>query len=679
MSHRSAAESASRDPTAKVARVVPLLRTRAVHGLFDYSLDGCAAAVSVGSLLSVRFGRRSELALVAQLAARSELPAQRLAEPEEVLEVSLPTRLVALAFWMAREYCSTPARCLSLMLPAEPRRGRPGAGRRGLVRLHAPAEPPGRRAGEFRTAIGEAPHLTAQQRDALAAVLDALAAGEHRRLLVHGVTGSGKTEVYLHAVERVLQLKRTAIVLVPEIALTPQAEARFRARLGDVVALMHSGQSEAERRREWWRLRDRRAHVCVGPRSAVFAPLENLGLIVVDEEHESSYKHQGDPRYDARAVALERARADGAVLLEGSATPRPETYHCAPRLRLTARIDGRELPAVEILDMRGRPGPFHPEARAALAALARRRAKGIVLLNRRGWSNFLSCRSCGRVWMCPNCEVTLVMHRAQGVVRCHHCGHRAPIPRRCPDCGSVSLARHGAGTERIEHELGAAVGEEGFAILRLDADATPAQRERTLASFARASAGVLVGTQIVAKGHDFADVALGIVLDADQTLRFPDFRAEERTFALITQFAGRAGRAGRERGRVLVQTLAPQARAILLAARHDTDTFLAGELERRRALSYPPFSTLIRVVCSAPAASVALQAAAELRAAINPPGAVVLGPAPLFALRGRARAQLLVKASERAAALGAVGAAVQQYAASRRPRQLAVSVDVDPQ
>jgi primosomal protein N' (replication factor Y) len=721
-----------RHGTPRIARVVPLTSTRAVRGLYDYALDG-APPVAVGSLLRVRFGRRDELAVVAELASQSELPDERLSRPGAVLEARLPARLVELAFWLAREYCSTPARCLTLMLPpgaAEGRRERlvlsaelTAAGnaalsepagetlrpaqrrllgalqraggplqaaalgtqslrrleRRGLVAIQprairrAPALPAPGGGG------GEAPELTGEQRAALAPVLDAIVAGRAERLLLHGVTGSGKTEVYLRAVAATLARGRGAIVLVPEIALTPQALARFRGRLGEVVALLHSGQSAGERHDEWWRLRDGLARVCVGPRSAIFAPLQDVGLVIVDEEHESSYKHEGDPRYDARALARELAHRAGAVLLEGSATPRPESYHSARALRLANRVDRRALPAVEILDMRERRGPFHPDARAALAELARARGKGIVLLNRRGWSNFLSCRSCGRVWMCTQCEVALVLHRAPPGLACHHCGHREAIPGRCPDCGSISLARHGAGTERIEHELAQALGAARFPVLRLDAGTSALERARTLERFGNAGAGLLVGTQIVAKGHDFPDVALGLVLDADQTLRFPDFRAEERTFALVTQLAGRTGRAGAGAGRVLVQTLAPQARCIRLAARHDSEAFLAGELERRRALGYPPFSTLIRVVCSAPDAAAALAAAETLRAGIEPPGAAVLGPAPLFALRGRARAQLVIKAARRRAAIDAVGAAVEAFAAARPPRELAVSVDVDPQ
>ncbi|MGH2842002.1 MAG: replication restart helicase PriA, partial [Solirubrobacteraceae bacterium] len=289
-----------------------------------------------------------------------------------------------------------------------------------------------------------------------------------------------------------------------------------------------------------------------------------------------------------------------------------------------------------------------------------------------------SCSSCGRVWMCPNCEVALVLHRAGAAVACHHCGHRERIPRSCPDCGSVSVARHGAGTERLEHELFSSLAAPEFPVLRLDADSAGVQaRAQTLERFHLAAAGVLVGTQMIAKGHDFADVGLGVVIDADQTLRFPDFRAEERTFALVTQLAGRTGRGSS--GHVLVQTLAPQARCIALAARHDSDRFLEGELQRRRALAYPPFATLIRVVCSSPEQPAAHSAAAALHTAIDLPDGRVLGPAPLFMLRGRHRAQLVVKSTVRHEAIAAVGRAVDAVTGSRKLRGVAISVDVDPQ
>ncbi|MDQ6604922.1 MAG: primosomal protein N' [Actinomycetota bacterium] len=724
-----------------IARVRPLTRTRAVKGLFDYRLAADQAEVRVGSLLRVPFGRRRELAVVVELATRSELEPERLAQPDAVLATGIPADLVALAEWMAREYCSTPARALGLVLApgvaegmrskrvlvagltdagraalggaakltdnqlatlqtlardgptVAARLGTPGLRRlegRGLVTLRGATQrrrPARHRVG---TASGSPPRLTGEQQVAMDTVLGALAAPPDRRecghFLLHGVTGSGKTEVYLRAVEATLAAGRGAIVLVPEIALTPQALSRFEARFGDVVAVIHSGLGQGERFDEWLRVARGEARVCVGPRSAVFAPMPEIGLIVVDEEHESSYKHEGDPRYDARAVAERRAAEHGAVLLLGSATPRPESMLGVRRLRLRERVDGRPLPPVEILDMRGQHHPLHPDTRAALSNLKRAGGKAIVLLNRRGWSNFLSCRSCGQVWMCPNCEVALVLHRRSGFVACHHCGHHERVPSRCVACASVSVARHGAGTERIEHELVAAFGDESFPVLRLDADAPGVdERARALQRFHDAPSAVLVGTQMVAKGHDFPDVGLGIVLDADQTLRFPDFRAEERTFSLVTQLAGRTGRGGgrdgRIDGRVLVQTLAPEARSIRLAARHDAETFLAGELERRRALAYPPFATLIRVICSAAAAEAgdAGALAAALGERIDPPGAMVLGPAPLFALRGRARTQLVLKATDRGAAIAAVGAAVDALAGSAVGRGASVSVDVDPQ
>jgi primosomal protein N' (replication factor Y) len=392
-------------------------------------------------------------------------------------------------------------------------------------------------------------------------------------------------------------------------------------------------------------------------------------------------------------VAERRALTHGAVLVAGSATPRPESALRSRGLRLAERVDCRPLPEVEVLDMRGQHHPLHPTTRLALADCQRRGGRAIILLNRRGWSNFLSCGACGRVWMCPNCEVALVLHRVAATVACHHCGHSEPIPTRCPDCGSVSVARHGAGTERLESELVAAIGGGGFPVFRLDSDAGGRDRGATvLERFYEAPAGLLVGTQMIAKGHDFSDVGLGVVIDADQTLRFPDFRAEERTFALVTQLAGRVGRGGgsggpacgaRSRpdrpGRVLVQTSAPDARPIVLAARHDSDTFLRGELRRRSVLGYPPFRTLIRVVCSANEADATWSAAAAIRSFINPPGADVLGPARLFTLRGKRRFQLVVKAAEREAAIASVGAAVDSVAASRNHRGVAISVDVDPQ
>ena len=689
-----------------IVQVEPLTTARALRGPFDYVRPH---GTDVGSLLEVPFGRQRLTAVVTGLAEESE---HRLVTPLRVLPDALPADLVDLGLWLAREYASTPARALSLLLPPRGAREKvqlwaqrtedgeaaiadeahlrstalrltakqgallqalprfAGADLGSLRRLEARGlveiGPRGRRRAPQHTAIGTRraqPRLTSDQQAALNEVLAAGRSRDPERLLLHGVTGSGKTEVYLRAAAETLERGRGVLILVPEIGLTPQMIDRFAARFGETVAVLHSKLGAGERYDEWRRLRSGQARVCVGPRSAVFAPIDHLGLVVVDEEHDGSYKNEGDPRYDARLVAEKRAAQHGAVLLVGSATPRPESIHALRRIRLPRRVDGAPLPPVEIIDLKEAPGAVHPRTHEALVDSR----KAIVLLNRRGWSNFLTCRSCGRVWECPHCDVALILHRDQGAVACHHCGHRERVPSACPDCGSVSIARHGAGTERLEHELASL----GRPVLRLDADIRDASA--VLSAFERAETAILVGTQVVAKGHDFPDVDLGVVLDADATLRFPDFRAEERTFALVTQLAGRAGRGGA--GRVLVQTIDPTASAIAHAARHDSDGFLAEELERRRFLRYPPFSTLIRIVCSSEAAGATHLAATEIQARLP----TSLGPAPLFRLRDKERSQVVLKAGERRSAIDQVDAAVREVSAAKAHKGVAFSVDVDPQ
>jgi primosomal protein N' (replication factor Y) len=699
-----------------IAQVEPMTTARALRGPFDYRLpeELRGGVVDVGSMLVVPFGRREVLGVVVGLADSSDVAAERLLAPLRALELGVPVEMVGLAEWIAAEYCSTIARALALVLP-------PGAARRLSGRKRRAVAAPRHLAVGSRAPTP--PVLTDDQQSVLRSLTTAMREPHAGQRLLHGVTGSGKTEIYLQATALALKQGRGAIVLVPEIALTPQIVGRFIERFGETVAVLHSRLRPAQRYAEWRRLREGEARVCVGPRSAVFAPIEDLGLIVVDEEHDSSYKHEGDPRYDARDVAAERAGRCGALLLLGSATPRPESVQRLESLLLRRRVDGRPLPRVQVLDMRGETGGLHPLTAQALAEVRSARGKAIVLLNRRGWSNFLSCRSCGHVWKCPHCDVALVLHRAGGYVSCHHCGHREPVPARCGECSSTSVARHGAGTERLQHELSGLLDDgrrrpgRAFPVFRLDADVLAAGETAStggagagggggepvvpdplaevpdsgvgalLRRFEAAECGALIGTQMVAKGHDFPDVTLGVVLDADATLRFPDFRAEERTFALIAQLAGRVGRGSD--GRVLVQTIAPEARAIVHAARHDSDGFLAGELDRRRALAYPPFSHLIRIVCSAVEADGARAAACAVRerlAASLPTldpsvgdGPAVLGPAALFRLRGRERQVLVVKAAERRPAVQAAGEAVAQVAAARGHVGVSFSVDVDPQ
>jgi len=719
-----------------IARVEPLTSARALRGPFDYLLPERLGKVGVGSVLLVPFGPRRLLGVVVDVAESSEVEPDRLVEPVRAIAAGVSPELVRLGLWVAREYCSTPARGLELVLP-------PGTVSRGRapgpkLELRAEITPAGGAALDGAARLGarqrevlalldgEAREMTApelgadraalrrlerrglvalreveirrrpeppvvgacsgpvelnpDQRHAVEAVVAGLdSAG--RQFLLHGITGSGKTEVYLAAAEAALERGRGVIALVPEIALTPQTLARFRARLGERVAILHSRLTAGERRDEWRRLRSGEARVAVGPRSAVFAPVDGLGLIVVDEEHEPSYKQEGDPRYDAREVARRRAEEAGAVLVCGSATPRPESWLRLERIEMPTRADRRDLPEVEVLDMRGRPGsagPLHPRTQEALGDLSARGGKAIVLVNRRGWAPFLDCRSCGHAFGCPACDVSLVVHSSE--LRCHHCGHREPVPGACDECGSVTLARHGAGTEQAERVVAGIVAP--LPVFRLDSDsaAGPGAHGEILARFERAESGVLLGTQMVAKGHDFPDVTLGVVLDADATLRFPDFRAEERTFALIAQLAGRSGR-GAGGGTVLAQTLAPEADAIRHAARHDAAGFLAGELERRRGLGYPPFAHLVRVELTSADERAAQDAAETLRDLLErslPEDAGLLGPAPRFRLRGRHRRQLLVKAAERAPAVAAVRASVESAARGLRGDGVSVSVDPDP-
>ena len=711
-----------------------MLTTRSVSGPFDYRLPESMESVGVGSVLVIPFGRRRVIGVVVALAEHSDLPRVRLAEPVEALEAGVPPELVELGRWVGEEYCSTPARGLGLVLPPGTGTGSEARRVRPLLELEVEATPEGV------AAVDGGERLGLRQRAVLRALIGgpksarALAAGagsdratlrrlearglistrevERRRrhhtpgvgavregieltadqrrvlerldgsgeFLLHGVTGSGKTEVYLEAARRATERGKGVIVLVPEIALTPQTMDRFRRRFGDSVALLHSRMPAGARYDEWRRLRAGEARICVGPRSAVFAPVSELGLVVIDEEHDSSYKQESDPRYDAREVARRRAADAGAVLLGGSATPRPESWHELERVELPSRVDGRTLPPVEIVDMRGGvPGPLHPRTREAFADVAAAGGKAILLINRRGWSTHLACRSCGHAWECPQCDVSLILHR-DGALRCHHCGHTEPEPESCPECSSVTIARVGSGTQRVEAELRDQLAP--LEVFRLDSDsALGGRHEEVLRRFESADSGVLVGTQMVAKGHDFPDVTLSVVLDADGPLRVPDFRSEERTFALITQLAGRSGRGGAG-GRVLVQALATGAPSIRHAARHDAATFLTEELERRRVLRYPPFAHLVEIAVTGEQedrVEVAAQQMHDLLAELLPAEPDLLGPAPLFRLRGRHRRRLIVKSERRLESVEAVREAVARAVKSRALRDVAISIDVDPQ
>jgi primosomal protein N' (replication factor Y) len=514
-------------------------------------------------------------------------------------------------------------------------------------------------------------------------------------VLIHGVTGSGKTLVYLEVLRSVVAAGRGAILLVPEIALTPQTVARVRGVFGDQVAVLHSGLSDGERADAWRALRRGERRVAVGPRSAVFAPVQRLGAIVVDEEHEPSYKQGTSPRYHARDVAQVRARLEGARVIFGSATPSLETLHLARTggartFALPARIGERPLPPVTVVDLRTAPRvpsagaiPWSEPLDAAVQAALSRQEQVILLLNRRGFATYLQCPACGDVRDCPRCAIALTVHQTPAALRCHYCGHEEPVPARCGACGHDVQRMRGLGTQQLEHFLALRFPEARIARMDLDTTSTKWAHHRILERVARREVDILLGTQMIAKGLDFPHVTVVGVVDADTALHFPDFRAGERTFQLVAQVAGRAGR-GPLGGAVYVQSRAPTHHAIRAAAAHSVEAFAAEELPLRTTPhpAYPPHVGLARFLATAPVEADA-QAAAErvalwLRRASDEQlgGALtVLGPAPcpITRLQGRWRWHLLVKAADPRA----LGRVMRAWRALRRG-VASVTVDRDP-
>ena len=538
----------------------------------------------------------------------------------------------------------------------------------------------------------EAPNLTEEQRAAVEILVPLADAGAYRAALVRGVTGSGKTEIYLHLADHVRRQGRQALVLVPEIALTPAVAGRVRARFGERVAIQHSGLSDGERHDQWHRVRGGDVDVVVGTRSAVFAPLDRLGLVVVDEEHDTSYKQDETPRYHGRDVAVMRAHQAGALVVLGSATPSLETVHNARRGRYTAvsmtrRVADRPLAAVHVVNMRDEWAEAGEEvivSRRLATALAARLEAGeqsLVLLNRRGVAAAVLCRQCGSTVECPHCSVSMTVHGSgpRATARCHYCDFSQRVPAACPNCAAPYLEHVGFGTERVEADLRARFPDARLG--RVDRDTVRRRGSLTamLGRFARRELDVLVGTQMIAKGHDFPYVTLVGVVSADVGLGLPDFRAAERTFQLITQVVGRAGRAERP-GEAIVQTLFPEHYAVRCGAAQDYDTFVGKELEYRAALRYPPITAMVNVVVRGATAEAAMRDAGQLaRTAgkgVAGGGGVLLGPAPapLARLRGEYRAQFFLKGGQRARLREAMRAAIAAHPALARR----TSIDVNP-
>ncbi|MGI5878916.1 MAG: replication restart helicase PriA [Christensenellales bacterium] len=711
---------------AQYAQIIVDIASASVDRVFDYRIPGTLAGrVVPGARVSVPFSRRRVEGYVIALAAAPSVEASRVRDIEAVLDEEpplLPSMLEMAAWLRDTTYCRL-VDALRVMLPAQMRGDRvrvksvrtvtlaqsdeetqqvidalPARAARQRAALswlmqnggQADTAQLARETGADSTTLrrmcergwlaledraadrrpyaglkaepGEPPEPTWAQRQAVEAVGRAIERGEGRFLL-HGVTGSGKTEVYMLCAHRALERGRTVIILVPEISLTPQMVACFTGRFGDRAAVLHSRLSAGERFDEWRRIRQGRATVVIGARSAIFAPVSDLGLVVVDEEHEMSYRSESAPRYDAVTVAEYRCAREGAALVLGSATPSVERYYAAEQgrytlLRLMSRIEGRPMPFVEVVDMRGElaAGNRSVISRKLYTELEQCLGRGeqaILFLNRRGFSSFVSCRACGYVCRCALCDISLTYHRGDESLQCHYCGQTEPVPTVCPACGSRYIKYFGGGTQRVEEAVAKLF--PGVRMLRMDADTTRGKDSHLmiLDAFRLQKAQILIGTQMIAKGLDYPMVTLVGVVAADLTLHLPDWRSVERTFQLVLQVAGRAGRDERP-GRVIVQTYDPDHYSIEAAAAQDYEAFYRQEIEARKAALYPPFTQFLRLVYTNEDAGCAAHDADDAERAMqralqeHPQWRTSIlrmdrTPAPISRLRGRYREQLLLR------------------------------------
>lgn len=660
-------------PIAEVVFNLPL--ERAFHYAIPEEVQG---SLQRGMRVLAPFGPRERIGFVLQRVDHS--PVRELKSIRRVIDPRpvIADERWALAAWLSHYYCCSLGEALSAMVPTD---------------LRLPVDVPqisNVTNGHARPSA-QARDLSVHQRRALTAILEALGSSTSQTLLLHGVTGSGKTELYLRAIEEVLRQGRSAIYLIPEIALTPQAIDRFHERFADAVIVWHSRVTRKARREAWDRLAGGTCRVVIGARSAVFAPVRQLGLIMLDEEHETAYKQTDVPRCHAREVACARARLAGATVLLGSATPSVESYYAATRrggtlLTLPERVEGRALPRVEIIDMREelrhgrRANPLSVRLQRALQQTVERGGQAMLLLNRRGFARVAQCHTCGAVVRCRRCAVPVIYHATRQALLCHYCHAQTPFEELCGQCRRGYLRLRGSGTERIESELHRLF--PAASIARMDRDTTRARdSHRDLYDAVNSrQVGLLVGTQMIAKGLDFPQVTLVGVVSADTALNLPDFRAGERTFDLLTQMAGRAGR-GEHPGQVVIQTYCPTHYAIVAARQHDYHQFYAEELAMRRRLRLPPFVHLVEVMLQG-SSMTRVEAAANrlaggLRRAASRRRITLLGPAPhrIPRLRGTYRVSLLLKGRAVEAMVALLRAVLQP---GRKFQGMPVTIDVDP-
>ncbi|RKY42843.1 MAG: primosomal protein N' [Candidatus Makaraimicrobium thalassicum] len=660
-----------------MAEYVEIITSLPIDRTFQYKVTGGESyGPAIGKRVQIPFRSSKRIGYIVAIEEKPMVEA-----PRPVIDIIdeapiFTGEMIELARWMRDNYFCSWGEALEAMIP--------GALKRGKVSMVS------RIKEQPRKVTPTIPHVpNKEQRKVLEDIRECIDRGRHEVFLLHGITGSGKTEIYLQAMEDVLKKGKTGVILVPEISLTPQTVERFMSRFGERVAVFHSRMLQSARFGEWKRIKDGQARIVVGPRSAVFSPFRDPGIFVVDEEHEPSYKQEDVPRYHARDVAIERARLAGVPVILGSATPSLESYYKAVSgeyrlVELTQRIEERRLPKVKLVDMRmefdtrtGRKVVSRILAEALREDISKKQ-QALIFLNRRGFSTFVLCRRCGYVLKCAKCDSPMVFHPGKKALICHYCNRRMPPPGICPACEGDYLMYKGTGTQRVETELRKILPEAHIARMDSDTMSRRGAHDRMLQDFRAHRIDIIVGTQMIAKGLDFPKVTQVGVISADANLNLPDFRSGERTFNLITQVAGRAGR-GDLGGEVVVQTYTPEHYAISLAAKHDYNGFYAREIESRRQLCFPPFTSLVKITLRAKKEENVAKSAETLAKLVlkNMPDMDILGPAPspMARLRGYYRWNILIKAKDRAGTVRKLRGALKGF---RKGTGVLMAVDVDP-
>lgn len=662
---------------SELTKYVEVITNLPIDRTFQYRVTGRESyGPEIGKRVYIPF---RNVRRIGYIVAIEDVPI--VAEPRPLIDIIdefpiFDRDMILLALWMRDNYFCSCGEALEAMIPS--------ALKHGKISMSTRIQQ------EEEAIIKTEPHVpNPEQKKVLNEINKCINEEKNEVFLLHGITGSGKTEIYLRTMENVLSKGKSGIILVPEISLTPQTVERFVSRFGKVVAIFHSAMLESAKLREWKRIKSGEAKLVIGPRSAVFSPFKNPGIFIVDEEHEPSYKQDDAPRYHARDVALERARVAGAPVILGSATPSLESYYKAVQgeyrlVELTQRIEEKELPRVKLVDMR-----MEFETKTGLRVISRvledalrrdilKKQQAIIFINRRGFSTFVICRKCGFLMKCSKCDSPLVFHQDKTELICHYCNQRITPTRTCPSCLGDYLMYKGTGTERVERDLKRLLPEARIARMDSDSMSKRGAHDKVLSSFKRHEFDIIVGTQMIAKGLDFPKVTQVGVISADANLNLPDFRAGERTFNLITQVAGRAGRSDLG-GEVIVQTYAPEHYVIKLAAKHDYNGFYYEEIKSRRQLGFPPFTELVKITLRSKKEENVINNAGKLAERLKEklPGIIMLGPAPapMSKLRGFYRWNILIKAQDRVTIVKELRQALKGF---RKIGGVFMAVDVDP-